>query len=113
VIEKSKFYTSVKGEKRLTKIKLGCSKGKEKRGTRKVTGQRHYATRKIGCPYRAKMTKHSGGGWHVAAVCPQHTHELNDKLDERGLPPRARRTPAKTGTKSSAQGTEQSVTPPG
>jgi hypothetical protein len=108
VIEKSKSYTSVKGEKRLTKIKLGCSKGKEKRGTRKVTGQRVYATRKIGCPYKAKMTKNPGGGWNVAVVNPGHTHELNDELDDRGLPPRARRTPAKGGARSNAQGSEQS-----
>jgi hypothetical protein len=113
VIEKTKFYTSVKGEKRLTKIKLECSKGKAKRRTKKATGQRACASRKIGCPYKAKMSKNAAGGWNVAVVCPEHTHELNDELDERGLPPKARRTPAKTGTKSSTQVVQRSFAPPG
>jgi hypothetical protein len=59
------------------------------------------------------MSKNVSGGWNVTVVCPEHTHELNDELDEKGLPLRARRTPAKTDTRSSTQVVQQSFAPPG
>lgn len=93
-ISRTKSYTPQKtGEKRITRVALQCARSKDYKS--KGVGQKVYATRMTGCPWRAKMVPHPGGGWKVTHVCPEHNHPLNDQLDDRGLPPRARTTPAK------------------
>lgn len=92
-ISRTKSYTPTKtGEKRITRVMLQCARSKEYKS--KGVGRKVYATRMTGCPWRAKMQPHSGGGWKVTAVCMDHNHELNDVLDDKGMPPRARTSQA-------------------
>ncbi|KAF1365085.1 hypothetical protein EJ07DRAFT_170985 [Lizonia empirigonia] len=100
-ISRTKTYTPSKtGEKRITRVMLQCARSKEYKS--KGVGHKIYATRMTGCPWRAKMQPHAGGGWKVAVVCMDHNHELNDVLDDKGMPPRARTTPASQKRKPAA-----------
>jgi hypothetical protein len=105
-ISRTKSYTPSKtGEKRITRVMLQCARSKEYRS--KGIGHKVYATRMTGCPWRAKMQPNQGGGWKVTGVCMEHNHELNDVLDDKGMPPRARTTPAAQRRKAG----ENSMTP--
>lgn len=100
-ISRTKTYTPSKtGEKRITRVMLQCARSKEYKS--KGVGHKIYATRMTGCPWRAKMQPHAGGGWKVTVVCMDHNHELNDVLDDKGMPPRARTTPASQKRKPAA-----------
>lgn len=106
-ISRTKSYTPTKtGARKITRVMLQCARSKEYKS--KGVGHKVYATRMTGCPWRAKMQPHPGGGWKVTAVCMEHNHELNDVLDDKGMPPRARTTPALHKTKPG----ESSFTPP-
>jgi hypothetical protein len=89
---------------------LQCSRSKEYKA--KGAGQKVYATRMTGCPWRAKLTPSVGNGWKVTTMCQEHNHPLDDELNDRGVPPRARMTPAKP-VRALAAAPERSHTPPG
>ncbi|KAF9701567.1 hypothetical protein EKO04_000583 [Ascochyta lentis] len=109
-ISRTKSYTPTKtGEKRITRVMLQCARSKEYKS--KGIGHKVYATRMTGCPWRAKMQPHPGGGWKITGVCMDHNHELNDVLDDKGMPPRARTTPAAQRRKPAALN-EPTFTPP-
>lgn len=108
-ISRTKSYTPTKtGQKKITRVMLQCARSKEYKS--KGIGHKVYATRMTGCPWRAKMQPHAGGGWKVTGVCMEHNHELNDVLDDKGMPPRARTTPATAKRKADAMG-ESTFTP--
>jgi hypothetical protein len=109
-ISRTKSYTPQKtGEKKITRVMLQCARSKvyKTRGVPTKT----YATRMTGCPWRAKMVPAQGGGWKVTALCAEHNHPLNDELNDKGMPPRARTTPAK-GARALASAANRSYTTP-
>jgi hypothetical protein len=58
------------------------------------------------------MVPQAGGGWKVTCLCSEHNHPLNDELNDKGMPPRARTTPARPPRAIAIAG-DQSSTPPG
>lgn len=112
-ISRTKSYTPIKtGEKKITRVMLQCARSKTYASKGKKDGHKIYATRMTGCPWRAKLQPHTSGvGWKVTTVCTEHNHELNDVLDDKGMPPRARTTPSTQKRKASAMD-DATFTPP-
>ncbi|KAH3948037.1 hypothetical protein HBI56_202500 [Parastagonospora nodorum] len=110
-ISRTKSYTPQKtGEKKITRVMLQCARSKVYKA--RGVPQKHYATRMTGCPWRAKMIPQQGGGWRVTCLCSEHNHPLNDELNDKGMPPRARTTPARP-PRTLASAVDQTFTPPG
>jgi hypothetical protein len=110
-ISRTKSYTPQKtGQKKITRVMLQCARSKVYKA--REVPQKNYATRMTSCPWRAKMVPHQGGGWKVTCLCQEHNHPLNDELNDKGMPPRARTTPARP-SRTLANAADQSFTPPG